>query len=164
MTYVDFIVIAIVLVSSVLSVIRGFVKEAISLATWVLAAWVSITFSGRLATLLPQDLEIQSLRLAIGFIALFLLALLVGGLVNFLLSSFVTRSGLSGTDRALGVVFGLLRGVVVVAVLVLLAGLTALPQDDAWKESMLIGHFEIVAVWVRSFLPADIAGNFVFSP
>jgi len=161
-TYVDFIILGIVLLSAVISVLRGFVKEAVSLASWVLAFWVSATFAGKLSGLLPDAIAAVQLRVALSFAILFLATLLVGGLANFLISSLVLRSGLSGTDRALGVVFGVLRGVVVVAVLVLLAGLTTVTQESVWTDSLLVENFQLVAVWIRDYLPQDVAKNFVF--
>jgi len=161
-TYLDFIILGIVLLSAVISVLRGFVKEAVSLISWVLAFWVSATFAGKLSTLLPDAIVAEQLRVAISFAILFLATLLVGGLANFLISTFVSRSGLSGTDRALGVVFGVLRGVVVVAALALLAGLTNLTSDAVWTESLLVEHFQVVAMWIRDYLPQDVANNFVF--
>ena len=162
MTYVDFVILGIVLLSAAISVLRGFVKEAVSLASWVLAFWVSATFAGKLSTLLPDAVAAAQLRVALSFAILFLATLLVGGLANFLISSLVLASGLSGTDRALGVVFGVLRGVVVVAVLVLLAGLTTLTQEAIWKDSLMVEYFQVVAVWIRDYLPQDVAKNFVF--
>ena len=162
MTYLDFAILGIVLLSAVISVLRGFVKEAVSLVTWILAFWVSATFGGKLATLLPEAISNAQLRVAVSFVALFLATLLVGGLANFLLGTFVSRSGLSGTDRTLGVVFGVLRGVVVVAVLVLLAGLTTITSNTAWTDSMLVDYFQIVALWIRDYLPEDVARNFSF--
>lgn len=162
MSYLDFIILGIVLLSAVISVLRGFVKEAVSLISWVLAFWVSATFAGKLSTLLPDAIVAEQLRVAISFAILFLATLLVGGLANYLISTFVSRSGLSGTDRALGVVFGVLRGVVVVAALALLAGLTNLTSDPVWTESLLVEHFQVVAMWIRDYLPQDVANNFVF--
>ena len=162
MTYLDFTILGIVLLSAVISVLRGFMKEAVSLISWVLAFWVSATFAGKLSMLLPDVVSVEQLRVALSFALLFLATLLVGGLANFLLSTLVSRSGLSGTDRALGVVFGVLRGVVVVAVLVLLAGLTDLTRQAVWEESLLIDYFEVVAVWIRNYVPEDVARNFVF--
>ena len=162
MTYVDFIILGIVLLSAVISVLRGFVKEAVSLISWVLAFWVSATFAGKLSALLPDAVAAPQLRVAISFAILFLATLLAGGLANYLISSLVLRSGLSGTDRALGVVFGVLRGVVIVAVAVLLAGLTTLTQEPVWTQSLLVDYFQVVAVWIRDYLPQDVAKNFVF--
>jgi len=71
-------------------------------------------------------------------------------------------SGLSGTDRVLGIVFGIARGALVVGVLVLVAGLTPLPQDPWWEQSVLLGRFEAMALWLRSYLPPEVAAYFTF--
>ena len=163
MTPIDYGIVIIFIVSSLISLVRGFVKESISLASWGLAFWISISFSAQLSGILPASIEMPSLRLAIAFAALFILTLIAGGLVSFLVTTLVYRTGLSGTDRALGVVFGMLRGAVIVAVLVLLAGLTPLPGDPWWRESMLLGHFQSFALWLRDMLPSDVAQNFVYS-
>lgn len=162
MSYIDLIILGVIVLSALISVLRGFVKEAVSLVSWILAFWVAASFAGKLALLLPDFVRFEQLRLAIGFAGLFLLTLLVGGLANFLISSFVSRSGLGGTDRSLGVVFGTLRGVVVVAVLVMLAGLTQLTAQSEWRNALLVPYFEVVAVWIRDFLPEDVAHNFNF--
>ena len=74
----------------------------------------------------------------------------------------VDKTGLSGTDRVLGIVFGVVRGVVVVALLVLLAGLTTMPKDPWWGESALLGHFQVIALELRALLPPDMAAYFNF--
>jgi membrane protein required for colicin V production len=79
--------------------------------------------------------------------------------VNHLASQLVKRTGLTGTDRMIGMIFGVARGVVVVAVMVFLAGLTTLPQDPWWQESLLIGVFQELATWLRLTLAPDIAGG-----
>ena len=95
----------------------------------------------------------------VAFTILFVSTVVLGGLVNLLAGQLVARTGLTATDRALGMVFGIARGMVIVAVLVLLAGLTTLPQDPWWSESVLLRHFQDLALWLRSFLPPDVAGN-----
>lgn len=163
MNWVDFVILAVILVSTLISLVRGFVREAMSLVVWVAAFWVSITYADRLEPLFVEHISTPSLRLALAFFLLFLATLIVGGLVNYLIGKLVDKTGLSGTDRVLGMVFGAARGVAVVALLVLLGGLTALPQDPWWKESSLMPHFQMLAVWVRDFLPPDIAENIIFS-
>jgi membrane protein required for colicin V production len=96
----------------------------------------------------------------VAFAALMLVSLVVGGLVNFLVIQLVERTGLSGTDRLIGMVFGLARGVLVIAVLVLVAGLTPFPGDPWWQESRLIPYFEELALWLGELLPEDIAERF----
>jgi membrane protein required for colicin V production len=71
----------------------------------------------------------------------------------------VTKTGLAGTDRLLGVVFGVARGAFIVAILVLFAGLTPMPQDAWWHDSRLLGYFQEFALWMRDYLPKDMAEN-----
>ena len=159
MTAVDYAIFAVIVLSAVISVVRGFVREALSLAGWVLAIWLALSFTQDLALLLEDYLPVPSARLAVAFFVLFFLTLLLTGLVNFLAGQLVDKTGLSGTDRALGVVFGIARGGVIVAILVLLAGFTALPRDIWWSESQVLHHFQELAVWLRGFLPPDIAAE-----
>jgi membrane protein required for colicin V production len=159
MSGVDYGILSLVGLSAVVSLLRGFVREALSLAGWILAFWVALTFTREVAGELPASLSVPSLRLIAAFLVLFLATLLVTALVNFLAGQLVERTGLSGSDRLVGVVFGVARGAVIVAILVLLAGFTALPQDPWWDESQLLPHFEGLALWIRSFLPPDIAAQ-----
>jgi len=105
---------------------------------------------------------VPSLRVAAAFGGLFLATLLLGGLVGILASHLVDYTGLTGTDRVLGMGFGLLRGGAFIAVLVLVAGLTPLPRDPWWQQSLLLDHFQQTALWLRDFLPPELAQNFRF--
>jgi membrane protein required for colicin V production len=158
-TWADYFLLAIITISALLSLWRGFVKEALSLTTWVLALWVAILFFEKLGNWLTRWIDTPSISDVVAFAALFISTVLLGGLVNFLAGQLVAKTGLTATDRALGMVFGIARGMVIVAVLVLLAGLTALPQDPWWSESLLLVHFKDMALWLRSFLPPDVAEN-----
>lgn len=159
MNWVDYAILAVIAISAVLSLLRGFVREALSLAGWVLAFWVALTFTRDLSLHLIQTISAPSARLAVSFIVLFVATLLLTVLVNFLAGQLVEKTGLTGTDRMLGVIFGTARGAVIVAILVLLAGFTAMPRDQWWGESTLIRHFQELAVWIRGFLPPDIAAQ-----
>jgi len=162
MVWVDYLIIGIMLISAGISIIRGFIKEVMSLVSWVLAFWVGLTFANNLATLLIDYVDNPSIRLFSAFFALFVVTLVLGALVNHLISEMVEKTGLSGTDRALGIIFGLLRGVAIVTVLILLAGATPMPTDDWWQNSLLVEHFEKLAIWLRDFLPQGIAENINF--
>ncbi len=153
MEIVDYIILTIIVLSAFVSVIKGFVKEAVSLATWFVAIFVSLSFSPRAAGLLPESFLQPSLRLGVAFIALFVLVLLMGGLVKFLLGAFINKTGLSGTDRAVGVIFGVARGLLIISVLVVLASLTPMPQDEWWKSSYLLPHFIAVIEGLKPMLP-----------
>lgn len=123
MIWVDYIIIGVIGLSALISLIRGFVREALSLAVWVLAFFVAWTFFRELAQHLTW-FSLPSVRLGVALAILFLTTLLVGGLVNYLVGQLVDKTGLTGTDRLIGMLFGAARGVLLVTLLILLAGLT----------------------------------------
>jgi membrane protein required for colicin V production len=162
MVWVDYVIIAIVLLSALISVVRGFVREAFSLAGWIGAFWVAFTFSERLAMWFGNYISVSSMRLLVAFFILLILTLFVVALINFLISQLVEKTGLTGTDRVLGVLFGVARGVAVVTLLVLLAGFTPVTSDPWWKESLLLPHFEVLALWLREYLPPELADDLAY--
>jgi membrane protein required for colicin V production len=160
MNWVDYTIIGIIAVSAVTSVIRGFVREVLSLVAWVAAFWVALKFSHQAADYATNYIPNSHVREATAFVVLFLVTLLVVALVNYLIVQLMDKTGISGTDRMLGMVFGIARGVLIVALLVLLAGATSIPEEPWWKESTLLDHFVSLAVWIRDYLPADVAKSF----
>ena len=120
--WIDVVILALIVLSAILSLFRGFVKEAVALATWLIALWVAMTFYEELATVLAQWIELASAQKITAFGLLFVCVLLLGAIINFIAGMLVSRTGLTGTDKLLGVVFGVARGGVIVAILVLLAG------------------------------------------
>lgn len=163
MAWLDIVILAIILLSALISLVRGFVREAFSLAVWVLAFWVSWSFFRDLEVPLQAWIESPTVRLGVAFAALMIAALVVGGLVNFLIIQLVERTGMSGSDRLIGMVFGAARGVLLVAVLVLLAGLTPMPEEDWWLESGLVGYFQELSYWLRDLLPPEFADHFRYT-
>lgn len=159
MVWVDFLIPVIIFVSAIISLMRGFVREALSLLGWVAALWIALRFHNSLAELFLSSINTPSLRVGIAFTILFVLTLILTALVNHLIIQLVERTGLTGTDRLIGMIFGIARGGVVVAILVLLAGLTSLPQDPWWKQSVMIGHFEQLAVWLQTTVAPEIANQ-----
>ena len=145
MIFIDWTIVVILVVSSLISIRRGFTKEAMSLASWVAALLIARIFSDNLASLLTNMLENEAHRYTAAFVILFLVTLIVGSLINHLLGEFVRMTGLSGTDRVLGVVFGLLRGIIIVVAILALGQLFAL--DQFWKDSVLVPYFEPVIRW-----------------
>ena len=164
MIWIDYAILAIVGISGVISLMRGFVREALSLAGWIAAFWAALAFSGRAAAWLEGHVTVPSVRVGIAFAALFIGVLLLCGIVLRLAGLLVERTGMSGTDRALGIVFGVLRGIVIAGLLVLLAGLTPLPRDPWWNQSMFLPHFVEFAHQIRAFLPPDMQQQFQFAP
>ncbi len=141
--WADWSIVAIVGVSCLISLLRGFVKEALSMVAWILATFVGITFHERLAAVFAKWISTPSLRLIVAFAVLFVLTLLLGAIINKLLHTLISASGLGGLDRLLGMVFGLTRGLLIVLALVMLVPMAVPVQQDAWwYQSALIPHFE----------------------
>ena len=162
MTVVDIVVIFVIFLSALFSLIRGFVKEAISLATWIIAIWLAATFAPKLAAALPNSLESEAVRQAVGFGVLFVLTLMVGALVNMLVAQVVKKTGLSSADRIFGVAFGILRGGLIVIVFVVIGGMTPLPEADWWQSSVLLQWFESAAIVIQEYIPDDL--NLSYQP
>ena len=142
-------------VSSVISLKRGFVREALSLANWGVAFVVAMTFRDSLAALLVDSVQTPSIREMLAFGLLFAATLVVGAMVNYLIGELVKITGLSGTDRMFGMVFGLARGViVVVAILILVPAVVPIDQDLWWRDSVLIPHFLQLEDWTRHMAAA----------
>ena len=162
MAWVDLFIIFVIVLSALISLIRGFVKESISLATWIIAGALALRYYAPMADLFEPFINSATLRQWVGGGSLFLVTLLVGAIVNFIVSQLVSKTGLSGTDKALGVVFGAARGVLIIVMLVLLASLTPMPQTEWWTDSSLIEFFQQLAEWFKGIIPADAVDKFSF--
>jgi membrane protein required for colicin V production len=161
--WIDVVIISLIALSAILSLFRGFVKEALALITWLVALWVAMAFYEELAVWLSQWIATPSAQKVTAFGILFICVLLLGAIVNYLAGKLVDKTGLTGTDKLLGVIFGVARGAAIVAILVLLAGLTPVSQDPWWQDSQFLGYFEGFALWMRDFLPSEIANNITYA-
>lgn len=157
MTVFDYTVLTIMGVSVLLSLMRGFFREVMSLLGWVVALVVAKYYTLQLAPLLPQGIPSNSLRLLAAFVILFLGTLLVASLLSIALSGLFSKVGLGWLDRWLGAMFGIARGVLIVGVLVLLGGLTSLPHDVRWRNAMFSATLEAMVISVLPWLPQDIS-------
>ncbi len=164
LNWADLVILGIILISTGISLLRGFFKEAISLATWVAAFWVALNFSADQAHIFELFIETPSIRAGASFALLFLVTLILGSFINRAMQSLIDFSGFGGMDRLLGMVFGAARGVLVVSLLVLLAGLTPLPQDGWWHESLLLGHVQEITAWLQGQLPEHLRSYFSYTP
>ncbi len=160
--WIDYVIIGVIFISALIGLFRGLIKEAFSLGTWIASIIVGIRFSQPFSVFLTDYIEVPSVRIAAAFIVLLLLTLILGAMLSHLVSQIVDKTGLSGTDRFAGFLFGIARGMVVMSVLVLLAGLTPLPQDSWWVESVLIGPFQELSVWLREQIPEGVTGYFSY--
>jgi membrane protein required for colicin V production len=156
MNWVDIVIAAIILLSALIGLARGLIREVLSLAVWVGALGVASLYHKPVAQALTPYIAQPNVRLGIAFIGLILLVLLLGGILGALLSALIDKTGLSGADRLLGLVFGAARGGVVIAMAVFLAALTPLPEETWWKESKAIAEFQLVADWLLALVPPQI--------
>lgn len=152
----DYVILGVCLVSVVVSLFRGFLKEVFSLLVWVGAVYAGLQAAGPLSLRLENLIEVPSVRVIVAFVGVFLLVLIVGGLLNYLLGKLVAGTGLAGTDRMFGALFGALRGVAIVLAAVIIAGFTPFPEDPWWRQSMLLPEFERLAIWLVEFFPESI--------
>lgn len=156
MHWVDVAILALIGVSTVIGLMRGLVKEVLSLVAWVAAFWVAIGFAADLAPHLDFVSDSEVVRAIGAFVILFVAALVVAALVNHLIAMLVKGSVLQGIDRVLGMVFGFLRGIVVVAALLVIGIVAEQQREQWWRDSFMIDALAPVAVWMHGFLPTDI--------
>lgn len=157
MNWFDYAIIAVLALSVLVGVWRGFIGEVLALACWVLAFWVAWIFGPPLAEQFSASISVPSVRVMLAYALCFVAVLIAGAILGFLLRKLVSGSGLSGTDRLLGMVFGLVRGAALVVLLVLLMKFTPVVRDDWWQASRLLPTFENGARWVTARLPENVA-------
>ena len=152
MVWIDFAILAVIGLSSLISLIRGFVKEALSLVTWFAAFFVASNFFGDLAVYFTS-INDTMLRNGAAIITIFVATLILGSIVNYVIGTLVDKTGLSGTDRMLGVCFGAIRGVLIVsAIIFFLDTFTSAAKAVWWQQSVLIPEFGIVVNWFFEFM------------
>lgn len=156
MTFFDYAILLIVGLSVLLSIMRGLVREALALLAWVAAFWIATAYAVDISRLLPASIPTEPIRLLAAFVILFLAALLLVSLVTMALTELVKTLGLGAMDKGLGAIFGLARGMLIVTVLVLLAGLTALPKQAFWRNAMFSAPLEAMALVVKPWLPDEL--------
>jgi membrane protein required for colicin V production len=153
MLAIDWAILAVLLISALISIKRGFVKEILSLISWMAAFVIARIFSGHLDVLLLQWIQTPSARYGAAFGILFAVTLIIGSMLNHLVGELVRATGLAGTDRMFGIVFGVTRGLIMVTAAVYGLQMTAFSQDPWWLESNLIPHFELMVSWSKNILP-----------
>ena len=157
----DFVILGLVLFSILIGIIRGLIKESISLITWAVAIALAILFASTLATYMTFT-KIAFLQTLSAFLIIFVGTVFIGAILNFIIGSFVRKTPFSFADRVLGGLFGLLRGILFVGILILLGGLTPLPTTPWWQKSYVISQFQDFAIWLKERLPEENAKAFHF--
>lgn len=162
MTTFDYLVLFVLICSVVISMMRGLVKEVLSLISWIVSLVVANAYGETLAPLLPDMIPGTLSRLIVAFIALFIGTRLLMSLFIMAMEGVVKVSGLTVVDRGLGGLFGLGRGLVIILAVVLVCGMTAIPQQSFWKEALFSPLAETAAQTVKPFLPGDFSRHVQF--
>lgn len=157
MALFDYVVLGIVAVSLLIGGWRGVVGEILALAAWVSAFLAARTWAGSTGDIVAAQMTEPFARQTTGFITIFVAVLILFALARWLASLLLKAVGLRPLDRLLGVIFGIARGVLIVWVGVLLAGLTALPQQSQWQQAMLAPPFETAVLAAKPWLPPELS-------
>ncbi|GLQ96632.1 CvpA family protein [Dyella mobilis] len=156
MNAVDLIIIAILGLSVLVGLWRGLISEVLALVTWVAAFWVAWRYGPMVSAHFDRSVENPILRLLIGYGICFIAVLIVGALLRFVLHQLVDGTGLGGTDRLLGMIFGFARGVLLVTLVVFLVNLTSFAREPMWQQSSLLPQFQGMAAWLEQEMPPNV--------
>lgn len=151
--WVDLVILSIIGLSVITGLIRGFIKELIALVVWILALWLAYTYTDVTGPWLQPYIQDPTARKGAGFVLILLATLLVGAIVNAILSFILKRSGLSGTDRLLGMGFGFVRGIFIVSLIMLVIQMTSVPHQQYSKNSLLYAKFTPIVQWLYGMMP-----------
>lgn len=151
--WIDLIIIGVIGLSAITGLFRGVVKEVIALCVWILAIWMGYNYSSSLTPMLQKYIQDQSARTAVAFIIILFGVLLAGGIVNTILSFMLRRTGLSGMDKLLGMVFGFARGVFIVSLILATVKMTSLPYQQYTQTSQITAQLTPVVNWISGYFP-----------
>lgn len=156
MNWTDYLILAVLGLSVLIGLWRGLISEVLALAIWIAAFWVAMTFGPTVAAFFEHSISLPSARYLVGYGLCFIVVLLAGALLRFVVGRLIESTGLSGTDRLLGMLFGLARGVLLVTLAVFLVGFTAFTRDPWWRQSALVPQFQGMAMWLGDWVPASV--------
>jgi membrane protein required for colicin V production len=157
MTSFDWIIVAVLVASLLLGVWRGLMREVFSVAGWVAAVVLSLRFAVPLGLELPGDIAWAALRTTLAVAIIVVVCLFTAAGLGWAVHRFITAAKLSGTDRMLGAVFGLLRGILILFAVVYFTSRTAFAQQPAWRQALLVPAFEAGVRWLAPHLPVPFA-------
>lgn len=159
MIWVDNAIVAIITIYSVSGLIQGLKKEGFSLIVLIVAVVVAWFFSYDFEILLRKTFSAPSTRLAASFVALTLITLMVGAVINLLLTITDAKNSLTFLERLGGLVLGFGYGLMVTLALIIVAGLTPLPKDHWWQQSKFIPPFQSLATLVKDNVSSKMASS-----
>lgn len=157
LTWFDWTVIAVVGFSALLGLWHGFIREVLALLGWVAAAVCAVLFGADVAGWLPSWVPGPGLKLIVAVIVVFLGVRIAIGIAAMMLMRLARAAGIGMGDRLIGGLFGVARGIVVLVIAVLVAGLTPLPQDPGWRQATFARPLVTLALAAKPYLPAELA-------
>lgn len=160
---VDWVLLGVLALSALLGALRGFVAEVLSMVVWIAAFWLAFVYGAEAAEWLKPQVQDAAGRLLLAYALVFIVAMIVGSVMTWLVGAMVKSVGLGGLNRFFGLVYGLGRGVVLGCVLVLLLGWTALPREPQWRASPLIPLYQAGAETMKDWLPEAAAKHVSFA-
>lgn len=157
LNWIDYTILITIVLSTAISFLRGFVREAVSLAIWASSVWVAIHYSPAVANSFSGSIASSSLRMLLAFGGLFIGVLVLGALINVIVSTLIDKTGMTMTDRFLGLIFGAARGILVIGVLLMFISLAPLHESPMWQKSQFIPEFHGVVSWLERYVPTELA-------
>ncbi|MEQ8408651.1 MAG: CvpA family protein [Gammaproteobacteria bacterium] len=151
MNVVDAVIIAATVISCLFGLWRGLIKEVLSLLTWIAALLVARIYSEPLADTMTGLISNSGARYVTAFAVIFVVIMMAGTLLNHLMAKLMSLSGLKMTDRLLGGIFGIARGVVICLVIIFITG-AFVSESEYWQQSVLIPHGQAIIEWSRLFI------------
>lgn len=155
-SWIDYTIVGVLGLSVLIGLWRGLVSEVLALVTWIAAFWVAWVFGPAVTAHFEHSIEVPVVRLAVGYGLCFIAVLVLGALVRFVVHRLVEGTGLGGTDRLLGMLFGFARGVLLVTLVVFLCGFTTFSREPWWQHSVLLPQFQVAAAWLGERLPESV--------
>jgi len=159
MNWTDCIILGVLALSVLIGLFRGLISEVLSLVIWIAAFWMAWAFGPVVSAHLEHIISMPTLRYCVGYGVCFVTVLIIGALVRFAVRRLIWSTGLSGIDRMFGMVFGFVRGVLIVTLLVFLVGLTAFTREPWWQQSVLLPQFQEAAAWLGQNVPTSVSAD-----
>lgn len=153
MNWLDILICVVLAVSTIVGVVRGATREVLSLVIWIAGFWLAWRFGPQIAPLLAGWIPSSAVRLYTGYAGVFMAALLVGSVIAAVLARLVRMTLLVGTDRAVGALMGLLRGLVLVVATIMLASVNGVQASPSWRDSLIVPRLMPLADSVRTLIP-----------
>lgn len=153
--WIDYAIMGVIAFSVIMGIVRGFVREAMSLVTWVVAISVGILYCEAFSVYFSK-ISMLGIRLTLSFVLLVLGSLIIGGIISHVIVRIIRLTGFGITDRIIGTFFGFARGAAIVSILILIVQQTSIRNDKLYQESLIAPKFLPLSHWIKEKIPEDI--------